>query len=329
MSRNSEARYKLKSRYFEELKETSLAVDPFVDNFIKNYLDISNEIKLGVLERYRFKKPKLRPAQVRFAYELAGGLDWKKVIPLCGAIELKDTSYYCADDVFDKNENSKTMYIVGNLLSVIANSMINEMEQLVNSKEKFSKIYKSVFTLDSQIYQGFYIDENMKGTGEEYYMKKAYAYNYWEHILKMAALTTNADDIVVNNISEIGKNIGIAYTIANDTCDFGKPNLEDFATGKYTLPIIFAMNNISETAKEKLNRLIGKGELVDADKEVVRKIIVQSGAIKYGKSKAWEFCEKALLILKDFPNSKAKEMLEFSTTMTQRNKYYDVLNRYI
>ena len=123
MSKNSEVRHKLKIRYFGRLEETSFFVDPYVDNFINSYLDISDEMKLKVLERYRFKKPKLRPAQVRFAYELAGGQDWEKVIPLCGAIELKDTSYYCADDVFDKNENSRTMYIIGNLLSVIANSI--------------------------------------------------------------------------------------------------------------------------------------------------------------------------------------------------------------
>lgn len=142
-------------------------------------------------------------------------------------------------------------------------------------------------------------------------------------------MAANADDVVVNNISEIGKDIGIAYTIANDTCDFGKSNLEDFAAGRYTLPVIFAMHNVSEAARKKLNKLIEKGELTGTEKEVVRRIIVQSGAIDYGKKKAWEFCEKALGILKDFPSSDAKEMLEFSTTMTQRNKYYDVLDRYL
>ena len=191
MSKQSEARYKLKVKYFEKLKETSFVVDPYVENFINSHLDLSDEIKTKMLERYRFKKPKLRPAQVRFACELAGGQCWKKVIPLCGAIELKDTSYYCADDVFDKNKNSKMIYIIGNLLSVMANLMVSEIEQVINSKEKFNKIYKALFALDSQIYQGFYIDEHMRGTDESYYMKKAYAYNYWEHILKMAALCFN------------------------------------------------------------------------------------------------------------------------------------------
>jgi geranylgeranyl pyrophosphate synthase len=58
----------------------------------------------------------------------------------------------------------------------------------------------------------------------------------------------------------------------------------------------------------------------------VRKLMAYSGAIEEGKRVAKEFCDKGLSVLASFPESKAKRLVEFATTMTQRNKYYSVLD---
>ncbi len=322
------SQYQLRLKYFETLKETSRLIDPYVKNFIKTHVKLSNELKSLILKRFRFGKAKLRPAQIRLAYELVGGNHWTKTIPACAAIEVSDTSYYCADDVFDEAVKAKSMYIIGNILSSMSHSMMIEVAPLVK-KEDFQEIMKTLSKLDTDIHQGFYLDLNMTGkTDKRYYMKKAYAYNYWEHIFKIGAILGSATKDETIKMAEIGKNIGIAYTIANDTCDFGKPKCGDFALGKRTLPILFALKNSSTGDKKFLRTLIGKGTFAKEEIDQIRKIMLKSGAIDYGKSKAAGYCKTALSILETFPNSEAKELLKFSMTMTQRNKYYDILEKY-
>ena len=54
--------------------------------------------------------------------------------------------------------------------------------------------------------------------------------------------------------------------------------------------------------------------------------MVRSQAIDFCKNTAQELCNEWIEKLRDFKDSHAKRMLEFSTTMTQKNKYYDVLD---
>jgi len=320
--------YQQRLRYFDKLRETSALIDLYVKQFTGKYIQLSSELKSKILKRFRFRKAKLRPAQIRLAYELVGGKEWEEIIPACASVEVCDTGYYCADDVFDEGVKSKDMFIASHLLSSIAHAMMCEMAKQT-TKSRFQEIIKTLNRLDGDIYQGFYIDLDMiNKTDTKYYMKKAYAYNYWEHILKIGALLGGANSENTKKIAEIGKNIGIAYTIANDTCDFGKPKCSDFALGKRTLPILFALKKSSKNDKRILKSLIGKGSFSKKQIDIIRTIMVNCGAIKYGKSKAIKYCEKAFKILNDFPDSEAKELLKFATTMTQKNKYYDILEKY-
>lgn len=56
--------------------------------------------------------------------------------------------------------------------------------------------------------------------------------------------------------------------------------------------------------------------------------MVRSGSIEYGKVKAKEFCEEGIKILNYFPDSPPRRILEFATTWTQSNKYYNHLEQF-
>ncbi|MBU1519537.1 polyprenyl synthetase family protein [Patescibacteria group bacterium] len=325
MSEKTYQKFKIKTEYFNVLREVSQEIDPYVTAFIKSRFDLAPGFKQKILEKYRFGKPQLRPALVRWGYELVGGQDWKKIIPACAAVEIKDTGYYCYDDVLDLRA-SPDLILIGGIFSSIAYEMINELFETDNCNAAI-KASQEIFRLDEINVQAAFLDQYMRNTDEEYYLKKVEGYNFWEQALKIGGLLASGTDEQIEKIETIGLNIGKAYIIANDTWDFGK-ELEDFRSGKYTLPIIWALQNTTDDDKKILLKFIGKDKLSNQEMDSIKKIMVTCGAIKYGKQRAWELCQKALVLLQTFPDSKTRKMLEFSTTMTQRNKYFDNLKKY-
>lgn len=187
------------------------------------------------------------------------------------------------------------------------------------------KAMRELLALDEDIISGGFVELGRIRTEEEY-LKKAIGFNFWERAFRMGALLGGMEKKVVDMIGEVGKNIGIAYIIANDTWDFGK-DLSDFMSGKITLPILWALKNASISNKAIIKKFLGK-ELTSAQKNQIRRIMVESGAIAYGKKKADEYCAKAEKLLRNFKSEKIKELIRFSMTMTQRNRYYSVLDKF-
>ncbi|NMB48303.1 hypothetical protein GYA13_02540 [Candidatus Kuenenbacteria bacterium] len=95
------------------LKETAKLVDPYVYTHIEKQFGQLPWLKGLIIDRYRFGQPQLRPATVRMAYELAGGKDWQQIIPLCAAMEVKDTGYYCFDEMLDVSGISESLLMTG------------------------------------------------------------------------------------------------------------------------------------------------------------------------------------------------------------------------
>lgn len=326
MSKKSEIKYLLMEEYFKDLKETANAVDPYVLEFIQNNFKISSGVKESLLSRYRFGKSQLRPAQVKWGYELVGGKNWVEIIPACAAMEARDTGYYCYDDFLDLKNNSDLVLLGGIFLS-ISYAMIGDLVSL-NSKEAIKKVLDEMFKLDVNNSQAAFLDLRMKDTDEEYYMKKAVGYNFWEHALKIGGILGGGTDKQIKSLEIAGRKLGTAYIIANDTWDFGK-NMEDFQAGKNTLPVLYANKNTNGEDGALIKLLLGKERLTETEADKIKSIMVKSGAIDYGKNRAMELCNEGMKIIKEnFSDSHARKMLEFSVTMTQKNRYYDVLEKY-
>lgn len=324
MSKESSQRHQARTEYFEYLKETAQAVDPFVNDFIRDKYGSSPELMQKLIQRYRFGKPQLRPAQVRMSYELAGGNDWKQIIPACASLEAKDTGYYCYDDVFDRGANPD-LAITGGVFFSMSFRMLSGINF---SQHSVTKTIDELAELDFENAGGIVIDLNLKKPDMSAYLQRVRGYNFWERAFRIGAILGEADEGKINAIGFAGRNIGMGYIIANDTWDFGK-DLEDFRNGKYTFPNMVALNESDERDKIILQELFGRKSLSSEEIGEVRRIVIQNGVIEKGKQFALEYCKKGLEILECFPDSKAKRMIEFATTMTQKNKYYDLLKNNI
>jgi octaprenyl-diphosphate synthase len=140
------------------------------------------------------------------------------------------------------------------------------------------------------------------------------------------ASTAGADDEMLSRMRLFGELTGIAFQIKDDLFDFGsdgeigKPTGIDIKEKKMTLPLIYALNHATPADKRKIIHLVkNKNEDPEKVDEVIR-FVLQSGGIEYTRSKMLEYREKAIEVLKTFPESEARNSLEHLVIYTTERK---------
>jgi octaprenyl-diphosphate synthase len=124
-----------------------------------------------------------------------------------------------------------------------------------------------------------------------------------------------ANQDCIRKMRKFGEYIGIAFQIKDDLFDYsetkiGKPTGIDIKEQKMTLPLIHTLNTCSKSDKAWLINSVKKH---NKDKKRVKEVIAfvkENGGIEYTITKMNDYKNKALAILKDFPESKYKKSLE-------------------
>lgn len=127
-----------------------------------------------------------------------------------------------------------------------------------------------------------------------------------------ASVTSNEE--LIERMHKLGETIGIAFQIKDDLFDYGedeigKPRGIDIRERKMTLPLIYSLNNASESDKNKIINIV-KNENENKDK--VREVIafVKKGkGLDYTKEKMLQYRDEAMNILKTFNPSPARDSL--------------------
>ena len=326
MSKKCKEEYHFKQQYFNILKETSKEINFYVKQYIQKNFNLLPKIRKIMINEFSLGKSQLRPSQLKFVYKLAGGKNVKEIIPLCAAFALKERHYYYFDDYFDLNIKPKGIIMTGIPFQLISWGILSKLNKNYSSKQ-IKDIIKEFYMLDELNLQGFLIEQELGLKKKELYLKKVYGYNFWEQIFRVGVIMANSSTQKINLLGEIGKNMGMSIIISNDTWDFGK-DLEDFRLGIYTLPITHALENSKGEDNKILKSFFGKNKMSEKEKDKIRKIVVRIGSIKYGKNEAQKYRNIALKLLKKFPDSEERKMIEFASTMTEKNKYFKKLEEY-
>ncbi len=138
--------------------------------------------------------------------------------------------------------------------------------------------------------------------------------------------SVSADQEYIEKMRSFGENVGIAFQIKDDLFDYGeadigKPRGIDIKEKKMTLPLIYALSK--STASEK-KEIIQQIKRYSHRNEVVKNVIGfvnTKGGMDYAILKMEEYKEKALSILQEFPENKARLALEHLVNyVTQRKK---------
>ena len=141
-----------------------------------------------------------------------------------------------------------------------------------------------------------------------------------------AAVSVDREDMAPT-MREFGELVGLAFQVKDDIFDYGtpenigKPTGNDIREQKMTLPLIYALNHSEKETRRELMNIIKNHH--DDSKKIKRAIqlVIAAGGIEYAHQKMMEFKSKALDLLKDIPESEAKQSLvglvEYTTLRTK------------
>lgn len=159
----------------------------------------------------------------------------------------------------------------------------------------------------------------------EYYLHKTYlkTASLMSKLSRAAAVLSGAQDNVIENCYEFGRNLGLCFQVVDDMLDYtssdaaiGKPSQADLKLGLATAPILFAWRE-----EPHLGELIARKFSEPGDVEIARRAVQKWGGVEKTREMAQEYCAKALVNLRLLPESDARSALELLTnSVLTRNK---------
>jgi octaprenyl-diphosphate synthase len=131
----------------------------------------------------------------------------------------------------------------------------------------------------------------------------------------------------VETMRQIGENIGIAFQIKDDLFDYesggaiGKPTGIDIKERKMTLPLIYTLANSDAKSRSKIINIVKNHNTETGKVEEVIQMVKAGNGMRYAEEKMREYRDKALEMLKQFPeNEYSRSFVELIRYTVDRNK---------
>lgn len=291
---------------------------------------------LDRIMRYIVKRKgkQLRPMFVLLSAKLCGEIN-EPAYRAASLVELLHTATLVHDDVVDDSMERRGFFSTYALWKAKANVLIGD----------YLLAKGLLLSLDNNDHQTLHIlsDAVRKmSEGELLQLQKARSLNLKEDIYyeiiqnKTASLlasacaagawSTSNDEKITEQMRLFGEKTGMAFQIKDDLFDYasenvGKPTGNDIKEKKLTLPLIYTLNNTDAATRRKIIYIVKNN---NRDKEKVKWVIQQvenCGGIAYAKNKMNDFRDEALTLLRQFPESPARQGLEDMVLYVTDRKY--------
>ena len=301
-------------------QEMELFEGKFSKSMISN-VPLLNRITHYVVNR---KGKQMRPMFVFLtAKMLSNGEINEKVFRAASVIELIHTATLVHDDVVDSSNIRRGFFSLNalwkNKIAVLVGDFLLSKGMLLcidnNDFDLLKLISKSVKDMSQgellQIEKSRRLDINEEVYFEIIRKKTA---SLISSCCALGAASSNASQNKIDQLASFGQKIGIAFQLKDDLFDYGdkkigKPVGIDLKEKKLTLPIIYSLNNSSNSKKRWLIDCIKNH---NNNKKVIQDVIEyvkESGGIEYTLSKLKFFRLEALKELRNLPNNQYKESL--------------------
>jgi octaprenyl-diphosphate synthase len=265
---------------------------------------------------------RLRPALLLLTAKAVGGDVSREQTTLAAVVEMIHTATLVHDDVLDEatmrrhlatvnarwdNEASVLLgdflfthafYLASTLDSVVGCRLIGRATNIVCEGELRQKGSRGNFDLSEREYLEIVEAKTAELTAVS---------------CRLGALFAGADENRVEQMDGFGRDLGIAFQIADDLLDVlgeekmtGKSMGTDLEKQKPTLPIIRALQLASSDDRQAILDLVG-GD--DRRPELLTPFLERYGAIDYSRKRALGFADRARQRLDDLPPSPSREVL--------------------
>lgn len=224
-------------------------------------------------------------------------------------LELLHTASLIHDDVVDEAAERRGQASVNadydNKVAVLVGDYVLSTALLHVSYTHSEMIVRRLAELGRTLSDGEILQlaniQNKEVTEEVYYKiieRKTAA--LFETCAAIGAESAGATEEQVEAARLFGKNLGIVFQIRDDIFDYydseveiGKPTGNDFAEGKLTLPIIYALNATQDEDMMRLVHKVKAHNVMHEEVETLVRFAKENGGIEYAERRMWDFHAEA------------------------------------
>jgi heptaprenyl diphosphate synthase len=275
---------------------------------------------------------RIRPVFVLLAGKF-GNYDINVIKNVAVALELLHSATLVHDDVIDdaelrrgkptikaKWDNRIAMY-TGDYILALSLELMTKIDNPLAHKILSHTIVEVCIGEIEQIKDKYRFDQNVRDYLRRIKRKTALLIAV---SCQLGAIAAGVEEEIHKKLFRFGYFVGMSFQITDDVLDFtgtekelGKPAGGDLLQGNITLPVLFAMQD--ENIRKKIERVHE-----DMDREELNElltIIRNSGAIENSLAVSDRYLEKALAVLNELPDNKAKKALRDIAKFIGKRKF--------
>ena len=308
---------------FDEVKALADADMQAVDELIRQSLQ-SDVVLVSEVSQYIVTSggKRLRPLLVLLAAR-ALGYGGSHQIHAAAIIEFIHTATLLHDDVVDSSARRRgkdtANTVFGNQASVLVGDFLYSRAFQMMVEIGRMRVMQILADATNTIAAGEVMqlmnmhdpDVNEASYRKVIYRKTARLFEAGAQIAAVLAARDPADE---SAMVCYGQNLGTAFQLIDDALDYdatpeelGKNLGDDLAEGKPTLPLIYAMENCSESERKMIRAAIEAGGLDKMDE--IHDVIESTGALRYTTARAQEAADVAISALSGIPDSDYKQAM--------------------
>jgi octaprenyl-diphosphate synthase len=300
-------------------------------------LTTSNPLLDRVLEHIRQRRGKMmRPVLVFLTARLLGEKSTSQAIHAAVSLELLHTASLVHDDVVDESDERRGQKSVNaaynNKIAVLTGDYLLATSLMQAGLTGNIGIIDAISQLGQELADGELLQlsnvSSLSFSESTYFdviRKKTAA--LFSACTRVAAMGVGATAGEVEKARLFGEYVGICFQIRDDIFDYydseevGKPTGIDMLEGKLTLPILYALNKFHDEEMHTLALRVKQGNATAGDASRLTAYAKSNGGIEYAEQAMQEYCNKALAILADYPESPVRAALEaYVAYVSDRNK---------
>ncbi|KAA9026127.1 heptaprenyl diphosphate synthase component II [Niallia endozanthoxylica] len=275
---------------------------------------------------------RIRPLFVLLAAKF-GSYDIHTIKKAAVALELIHAASLIHDDVIDdaeirrgkltvkaKWDNRIAMY-TGDYIFARSLELMTEIEKADAHIILSDTMVELVIGEIEQIKDKYRFDQNVKDYLRRIKRKTALLIST---SCELGAICADVEKNLQTKLARFGYYVGMSYQIIDDILDFtstekelGKPSGSDLLQGNITLPVLFAMEDVS--IRKEIVKVHEKMPRKEMDQII--KMIIRSGAIDKSRNISNRYLEKALELVEEFPQNQAKTALKNIAKYIGKRKY--------
>lgn len=307
----------------EYLGQDWLSVQERIASALESDISLLNSTNASILSQ---SGKQLRPMLALMFARACTGRATDAGIRYAAAAELLHNATLLHDDVADGSELRRgkptVMSLMGPSVSVLVGDywLVKAMELILQDSDTDTTAIRIFSKTMSDLAEGemLQLQKAQSGdTDEKDYLRIIYnkTASLFEAACVSAAISAGVSEDVVKAARDYAVALGLAFQIKDDILDYsgtesvGKPLGVDILEQKITLPLLGALNNVSEQKQAEVRGMVkdivGRPELRD---DIVS-FVKENGGLEYAKARLEEYVNEAVHALDILPDSREKECL--------------------